>query len=116
LSGLADSLIARIIAQRDLLREMNTRCASISADVTSPDESVKVEVDGLGTMTGLRLGPQALELGADALAQLIVDTAADAARAALDRQDVLIDELNDRMRALSETPLTRWDGTTVTAP
>jgi hypothetical protein len=79
-SGLADSLVARMAAQRDLLREMDDRFSSISANVASPDESVSVEADGLGAMTGLWLGPQALELEPDALAKLIVDTAASAAR------------------------------------
>lgn len=116
MSGLADSLVARLAAQRDLLQEMDKRLSSISANVASPDESVGVEVDGLGAMTGLRLSPQALELEPDALAKLIVDTATSAARIALDRQDCLINELNQRMRAVSETPLALWDGSTVDAP
>jgi DNA-binding protein YbaB len=114
-SGLADSLVARMVAQRELLQEMDDRFSSISAKVASPDESVSVEVDGLGALTGLWLGPQALELEPDALAKLIVDTATAAAREAVDRQDLLINELNDRMRALREAPLTLWDGTTVEA-
>jgi DNA-binding protein YbaB len=115
-SGLADSLIARLVAQRDLLEDMDKRLASISANATTPDESVSVEVDGLGAMTGLWLDPQALELEPDALAKLIVDTATSAAQSALDRQDLLINELNHRMRAVRETPLSLWDGTTIEAP
>jgi hypothetical protein len=61
-SGLADSLVARMAAQRDLLREMDDRFSSISANAASPDESVSVEVDALGAMTALSLNPQALEL------------------------------------------------------
>jgi DNA-binding protein YbaB len=113
LSGLADSLIARMVAQRDLLEELDDRFAAISARVASPDEAVSVEVDGQGAMIGLWLGPHALELDAEALEELIVDTAAAAARDALDHQNRLVDELNDRMRALRETPLTLWDGTTI---
>ena len=116
MSGLADSLIARMAAQRDLLEEMDDRFSSISARVASPDETVTIEVNGLGAMTGMWLAPQALDLESDALAKLIVDTAAAAARDAVDRQNVLVDELNDRMRALREAPLTLWDGTTVEAP
>jgi DNA-binding protein YbaB len=116
MSGLADSLVARMVAQRDLLQEMDDRSSSISANVASPDESVRVEVDGVGAMTGLWLGPQALELEPEALAKLIVDTATSAAQEALDRQDLLINELNDRLRVLHEAPLTLWDGTTVEAP
>jgi DNA-binding protein YbaB len=111
--GLADSLVARMVAQRDLLQEMDDRFSSISGKVASPDESVSVEVDGLGAMTGLSLVAHALEREPDALAKLIVDTAASAAGVALDRQDLLINELNQRMRAVREAPLALWDGTTV---
>jgi DNA-binding protein YbaB len=112
-TGLADSLIERMAAQRDLLQEMDDRCSSISGHATSPDESVSVEVDGLGAMTGLWLEPQALELEPDTLAKLIVDTAAAAAQVAVDRQNAVVEELNDRMRDLQKTPLTLWDGTRV---
>ena len=115
-SSLADSLVARMVAQRDLLQEMDKRFSSISAHVASPDESVSVEVDGLGAMTELWLGPQSLALDSDALAKMIVDTARAAARLADERQDLLIDELNNRMRAAREAPLTLWDGTRIEAP
>jgi hypothetical protein len=111
--GMAEWLVARMVAQRDLLQEMDERFSSISANVASPDESVSVEVDGLGAMTGLWLGPQALKLEPDALAKLVVDTATAAARVALDRQDLLINELNHRMRAVRDAPLTLWDGATI---
>jgi DNA-binding protein YbaB len=114
--SLADSVIAQMAAQRDLLREMDDRFASISAHVDSPDESVSVEVDGLGAITGLWLSPQALELEHDAVAKLIVDTASSAAQLVLDRQDVLVKELNERMHAVREMPLTQWDGTKIQAP
>jgi DNA-binding protein YbaB len=114
--SLANRLVARMAAQRDLLQEMDERFSSISAKVASPDESVSVEVDGLGAMTGLCLGRHALKLEPDALAKLIVDTAAAAARIGVDRQDMLIEELNPRMRAVREAPLTLWDGTTIEAP
>ena len=115
MSGLADWLVARMVAQRDLLQEMDDRFSSISANVTSPDESVSVGVDGLGAMTGLWLGPGALKLEAEALANLIVETATSAARVALDRQDLLVNELNERMRAVREAPLPQWDGATIEA-
>ena len=115
MSGLADAVIARIVKQRDLLQALDEHCRSISARVTSRDGSVSVEVDGLGAMTGLWLGPQALRLGRDALAKLIVDTATAGARVCVDRQNFLSTEFNRRMRALDETPLTGLDGTTVTS-
>lgn len=114
MSGLADSVIARVVEQRDLLEALNEHCRSLSARVTSRDRSVSVEVDGLGAMTGLWLGPQAYKLGPEALAKLIVDTAEAAARVCIDRQNYLVTEFNRRMRALDEAPLTSWDGTTIT--
>jgi DNA-binding protein YbaB len=110
--GLADSVIARITMQRDLMQAMDEHCKSISARVTSPDKTVSVQVDGLGSMTGLWLGESAYRNGADALAQLIVDTARVAAKIAMDRQSFLLKEFNDRMSALQQAPLTRRDGST----
>jgi len=65
MTGLADSVIARIIKQRNLVAAMDDHCRSISAQVTSRDQNVSVEVDGFGAMTGLRLGPNAHKLGPD---------------------------------------------------
>jgi DNA-binding protein YbaB len=111
-SGLADSLIARIVKQRDLVAAMDDHCQSIAARVTSRDQNVSVEVDGFGAMTGLWLGPNAHKLGRDALAKLIVETAQAAARVAADRQKYLTEEFGSRMQKLRQEPLTRWDGTT----
>jgi acetylornithine/succinyldiaminopimelate/putrescine aminotransferase len=111
-SGLADSLVARIVKQRDLLAAMEDHCNSISARVTSRDRNVSVEVDGHGAMTGLWLGPGAHKLGADALAKLIVETAQAAAGVATVRHGFLSEEFTSRMNELRQAPLTRWDGTT----
>ena len=111
-AGLADSVIARIVLQRNLMQAMDEHCKSISARVTSGDKTVSVQVDGLGAMTGLWLGESAYRNGPDALAQLIVDTARVAAKVALDRQTFLLEEFNERLRALQQAPLTRYDGTT----
>jgi hypothetical protein len=110
-TGLADSLIARIVRQRDLVAAMDDHCTSIAARVTSRDQNVSVEVDGYGAMTGLWLGPSAHRLSADALARLIVETAHAAARVAADRQGFLSEEFSRRMNELRQAPLTRWDGT-----
>jgi DNA-binding protein YbaB len=110
--GLADSVIARIAMQRDLIQAMDEHCKSISARVTSPDKTVSVQVDGLGSMTGLWLGESAYRNGPDALAQLVVDTARVAAKVALDRQNFLLKEFNDRLSALQRAPLARHDGST----
>jgi DNA-binding protein YbaB len=110
--GLADSVIARIVMQRDLIQAMDQHCKSMSVRVTSRCKSVSVEVDGLGAMTGLWLGESAYHKGADALAKLIVDTAHAAAKQALDRQSHLIKEFTERLTTLQQAPLTRRDGTT----
>jgi DNA-binding protein YbaB len=111
-TGLADSLIARIVKQRDLVAAMDDHCKSISARVASRDQNVSVEVNGYGAMTGLWIGPSAHKLGADALAKLIIETAQAAARVAADRQGFLSDEFSRRMSELRQAPLTRWDGAT----
>ena len=111
MTGLADSLIARIIKQRNLVAAMDEHCKSISARVTSRDQNVSVEVDGFGAMTGLWLGPAAHKLGAEALAKLIVETAQAAAQVAADRQSFLTQDFSGRMEDLHFEPLTRWDGT-----
>lgn len=110
-NGLADSVIARIAKQRDLIRAMDEHCRSLSVRVTSRCGSVSVQVDGLGAMTGLWLGDCAYHQGADALSQLIVDTARAAAAEIAARHDYLIKEFTDRMTALRQEPLTRSDGT-----
>jgi DNA-binding protein YbaB len=84
-AGLADSLIALIIVQRNLMQAMDEPCKSISARVTSGDKTVSVQVDGLGVMTRLWLGESAYRNGPDALAQLIAGMARAAAQVALDR-------------------------------
>ena len=112
MTGLADSLIARIVKQRDLVAAMDDHCTSISARITSRDQNVSVEVDGYGAMTGLWLGPGAHNLGADALAKLIVETAQAAAGVATERHRFLSDEFSSRMNELHQAPLTGWDGTT----
>jgi DNA-binding protein YbaB len=110
--GLADSLLARIGLQRDLIQAMDQHCKSISVRVTSRCRSVSVEVDGVGAMTGLWLGDSAYHKGSEALAKLIVDTARAAAKAAADRQAYLIKEFMERMGRLQQMPLTRSDGGT----
>lgn len=110
--GLADSLIARMGLQRDLIQAMDQHCKSISVRVTSRCKSVSVEVDGLGAMTGLWLGDSAYHRGSQALAKLIVDTAQAAAKAAADRQAYLIKEFMERMSRLQQAPLIRRDGST----
>ena len=111
MTGLADSLIARIVKQRDLVQIMDEHCRSISARVTDRDQHVSVEVNGLGAMTGLWLGSAVDKLGAEALAKLIVETAQAAAQVAAQRQNDLAEQFTNRMRELQQSPLSRWDDT-----
>jgi DNA-binding protein YbaB len=115
-SGLADSVIARVVEQANLLQALDEHCQSISATVTSRDGSVSVEVDGLGAMTGLWLRPNARALGPKALAKLIIDTSHAAARVCVDRQNFLIAEFSRRMHTLNASALTCADGTTIIRP
>jgi DNA-binding protein YbaB len=113
MTSLAQSVIARAMKQRDLLQSMTEECQSISVRVTSRDWSVSAEVDGLGGLRGLWLGPSAGSLDPDALANLIVETAHAAAQLAVERYSFLLKELTTRMGALQKEPLTLSDGTTV---
>lgn len=115
MTSLADSVIARVIKQRNLVAAMDEHCNSISARVTSRDQNVSVTVDGFGAMTRLALGPNAPKLGPGPLAKLIVETAQAAARVAADRQKYLTQEFDSRMRALRAAPLACSDGTRVKA-
>ncbi|OKH85606.1 hypothetical protein EB75_19745 [Mycobacterium sp. ST-F2] len=103
-----------MIKQRDLMQAMDEHLRTITVRVASRDQSVSVEVDGIGTMTGLWLADGAYRHGPEGLSNLIVETANAAAKMALERQSYLVKEFNQRMSKLQETPLTRWDGTTVT--
>jgi DNA-binding protein YbaB len=113
MTSLAHSLIQRVIKQRDLMQSMTEQTKTISARVTSKDRAVSAEVDGLGNLTGLWLGPPATRLEADALAKLIVDTAQEAARVSAERYAFLMKEFMTRMDELQKAPLVRYDGTTV---
>ena len=111
MTSLADSLIARVLKQRDLIQAMDEHCRSIKARVTSRDRNVSAEVDGYGAMTGLWLGPGAYTLGAQRLADVIVETARAAAAVAAERQAVLSEQFAERLHELQHASLTCWDGT-----
>lgn len=113
MTSLAQSVIARAIKQRDLMQAMTEQSKTITARVTSRDRAVSAEVDGLGSLTGLWLGPPASRLDPDALATLIVETADAAARVAAERYNFLLKEFTTRMEELQNAPLTRSDGTVI---
>lgn len=92
----ADAVIARMVAQRDLLQALHEQTKAIAVRVTSPDRSVRVEVDAYGGMTGLWLSETAYRNGASALADLIVKTAHTAAEIAADRHKYLNAQFSER--------------------
>jgi DNA-binding protein YbaB len=112
-SGLADAVVARLVEQRDAMLALDEEMSTILVRVASRDQSVAVEVDGTGTLTGLWLGPNAYRAGADALAQLIVDTAHAAAERSAERARELLAAFRERMEELECRPLTCWDGSVV---
>lgn len=113
MTSLAQSVIARAIKQRDLLQSMTEQTRTITARVTSRNRAVSAEVDGLGQLIGLWLGPPASGMDPDALAALIVETAAAAAKVAAERYNFLLKEFMTRLDELQKAPLVRSDGTIV---
>ncbi|MDL9937760.1 YbaB/EbfC family nucleoid-associated protein [Gordonia sp. ABSL1-1] len=111
---LANSVLARIEQQRDLLEGLQSDTNSIKVRASSPDRSVTVEVDSTCAMTGLWLTPGITKHSATTLATLIVETAQHAARAALARRNELVRQFTTQMGQQQNAPLERWDGTTVT--
>jgi DNA-binding protein YbaB len=103
---LADIVLNRLHDQRELVAAVDDHCRAISVTVASRDGTVSVDVDGLGSVTGLRLSASAYRHGGDALGSLIVDTAHAAAKVSLDLQQELLAELNVRLAELRRTPTT----------
>ena len=110
---LANSVLARIEKQRDLMEALNTQTTGIRVRVSSPDKVVTVEVDGVGAMTGLWLNAGISKHTDSSLAALIVETAQYAARASLQRRNELVSEFTARFDEEQSAGLERWDGTTV---
>ncbi|AKS31648.1 YbaB/EbfC family nucleoid-associated protein [Mycolicibacterium goodii] len=111
MTGLADAVVARMARQRDLLAAMQEQCAAIRVRATSPDRAVTVEVDATGAMTDLTMGGAATRLGAQELADLIVNIAQTAAKAAVDRRNHLVEQFNSRYQEMAREPLRASDGT-----
>jgi DNA-binding protein YbaB len=114
MSGLADSVVARLIEQRDLLQDFNDQCRSIAVQATSRDRSVTVVVDGSGRMTALTLRAAASRLSGDALAEQIVNTVQTAATTAFERRAQLTAQFNQRFHALQQQSLRKSDGSLTT--
>jgi hypothetical protein len=101
-TGLADSVVARIALQRDLLHGLNDHCEAIRVRATTRNRAVSVEVDAMGALTDLTLGSAATQLSPNELSELIVNIGQTAAKAALARRDQLVAQFRlefDRLRA-----------------
>jgi DNA-binding protein YbaB len=116
MSGLADSVVARLAEQRDLLQDLQDQCTSITVRATSRDRAVTVVVDATGAMTALTLRPAASRLAADTLAELIVNTAQTAATAVFERRRQLTEQFNRQFQAARSRPLENWDGSFTRLP
>ncbi|MET0474474.1 MAG: hypothetical protein ABW001_07505 [Mycobacterium sp.] len=99
---MADDVNERLGEQRDLTAALNEQVDSISVTVSNADQSVRVQVDGWGALTGLWLNDHAHRLGADALAAQIVEIAHAAAKLVADRQAFLLNEFEKRARRIQD--------------
>lgn len=100
MTRLADTVVTHLTLSRDLLAEFNERCSAVKVRASSRDRAVSVEVDGTGTMTDLTIRSAATRLSADELADLIVNIAQTAAKAAVDQQRQLLEQLVPKLHAL----------------
>jgi hypothetical protein len=108
-TGLADSVVARLVKQRDVVAAVHEHSRSLSVRVTSRDGHVSLTVDAFGAMTGLSLGPSAYTLGPNALSELIVSTARVGAALIVERQNFLAKQLATRLEEIRHTSLTGDD-------
>lgn len=78
-----DELVHRAQRQLDALAQLQDDLAGLRRSETSRDGLVTVTVNGQGGLDRLELAPGSERMGAERLAAAIVDTAAQAAHAAL---------------------------------
>ncbi|MCZ4559248.1 YbaB/EbfC family nucleoid-associated protein [Rhodococcus sp. IEGM 1401] len=88
-----DALVGSALHRLDALRETHERLDRIRIRLTSPDYLVTVVVDGSGAVVELELAENLGSVAAHALASTITVVAADAARAALDQREVILQSL-----------------------
>ncbi|WP_415974199.1 YbaB/EbfC family nucleoid-associated protein [Rhodococcus sp. 077-4] len=88
-----DALVGSASHRLDALRETNERLDRIRVRVTSPDNVVTVVADGSGAMVELELAENLGSIAADTLASTITDTAAQAAAAAFDQREEILQSL-----------------------
>jgi hypothetical protein len=109
-TGLADSVVARIARQRDLLHGLNEQCDAIRVRAATRNRAVSVEVDATGALTDLTLGSAATQLSPNELSELIVNIGQTAAKAALARRDQLVAQFQLEFERLRADPSADPDG------
>ena len=88
-----DALVGSAQDRLDTLRETHERLDRIRIRLTSPDNLVTVVADGSGAMVELELAENLGSVAAHTLASTITDTAAQAAAAALDQREAILQSL-----------------------
>ncbi|WP_179273567.1 MULTISPECIES: YbaB/EbfC family nucleoid-associated protein [unclassified Rhodococcus (in: high G+C Gram-positive bacteria)] len=88
-----DALVDSAQHRLDALRETHERLDRIRIRLTSPDDLVTVVADGSGAMVELELAENLGSVAAHALASTITVVAADAALAALDQREAILQSL-----------------------
>ncbi|MCJ0890655.1 YbaB/EbfC family nucleoid-associated protein [Rhodococcus sp. ARC_M12] len=88
-----DTLVGSAQYRLDALRETHERLDRIRIRRTSPDNLVTVVADGSGAMVELELAENLRSVAAHALAATITGTAAEAAAAALDQREAILQSL-----------------------
>ncbi|MDI9932031.1 YbaB/EbfC family nucleoid-associated protein [Rhodococcus sp. IEGM 1354] len=88
-----DAVIDNARHRLDRLRETQELVDHIRIRVASPDRLVTVVADGTGAMVGLDLAEDLGSVTAHELASTIVVTAAEAASAALDQRETVLQSL-----------------------
>lgn len=80
MSAEMDRIEARVAGQLDVMRRTRIELDEVRASVSSPDGSIRVELDGVCALVGLTLTSAALRGDGAALGRRIVDVCAVAAR------------------------------------
>ncbi|WP_212556130.1 YbaB/EbfC family nucleoid-associated protein [Rhodococcus sp. 14-2483-1-2] len=88
-----DALVGSAQHRLDALRETHERLDRIRIRLTSPDNLVTAVADGSGALVELELAENLGSIAAHALASTITAVAADAARAALDQREAILQSL-----------------------
>jgi DNA-binding protein YbaB len=70
-----EDLVATITRQNAALQEAQARMSELRGKGRAAGERVVVEVDRFGALTSLRIDPRAMRLGAEALAEAVLDAA-----------------------------------------